>query len=248
MSDVLLVEAGNTHWQLASWEAGQARFISRGQTFPQLCEQVVAAAPAALAFASVRAPALTRDFVHWAEQQGIPLYWAQPTHSGDIQLCYDDPTTLGVDRWLTLYAAAQEQLPALIIDAGTAITADFLATERNHLGGWIAPGFQTMVDSLLQKSERLRVAAEEPATALGQSTEDALYLGCTHAQQGFLTAALAAAKNVFGTDSFALYLTGGGADYLQVPPYVKARYRPQLVLDGLAAWFSQHQALNPTGF
>ncbi len=51
---------------------------------------------------------------------------------------------LGVDRWMTLLAAA-DMVPgdAIIIDAGSAITVDLLSARLGHQGGAILPGLNT---------------------------------------------------------------------------------------------------------
>ena len=47
-----------------------------------------------------------------------------------IAHCYANPSTYGVDRWLTLLAARAAQTNAIIIDAGTAVTLDVMDESR----------------------------------------------------------------------------------------------------------------------
>ena len=57
---------------------------------------------------------------------------------------YATPATLGVDR-IALASAAVMQFPkqnALIIDAGSCITYDFVTDAADYLGGAIAPGIR----------------------------------------------------------------------------------------------------------
>ncbi|MGE5152448.1 MAG: type III pantothenate kinase [Bdellovibrio bacteriovorus] len=68
-----------------------------------------------------------------------------------LRIAYEDPSRLGVDRWLALLAArAHWDGPALIVDAGTAVTYDLLLDGGRHLGGLILPGIELMRRALLQ--------------------------------------------------------------------------------------------------
>ena len=80
---------------------------------------------------------------------------------------YDDPHSLGDDRWLALLGAAIStgRADCLIIDAGSAITIDLLRSDGQHLGGAILPGFNT-------SHERFReifayIDFDDPAIARG---------------------------------------------------------------------------------
>ena len=46
---------------------------------------------------------------------------------GELSCAYEDPQTLGIDRWLAIAAAHQQyQEPLMVIDAGSAITIDIV--------------------------------------------------------------------------------------------------------------------------
>jgi len=62
-------------------------------------------------------------------------------HAFGVVSAYQQPEKLGVDRWLALVAVRNHyQLPACIVDCGTAITVDLIDADGNHQGGLISPG------------------------------------------------------------------------------------------------------------
>ena len=49
---------------------------------------------------------------------------------------YDDPSRLGIDRWLVMLAArAKYKKPTCVVDCGSAITIDLVASSGLHMGG-----------------------------------------------------------------------------------------------------------------
>lgn len=74
-------------------------------------------------------------------------------HCLGLRVAYEDPSRLGVDRWLALLGATTgSEGPALIVDAGTAVTYDLLLAGGRHLGGLILPGIEPMRAALLQST------------------------------------------------------------------------------------------------
>lgn len=88
---------------------------------------------------------------------------------------YDNPTLLGVDRWLALVGAA-ELFPStnvLIIDAGTATTVDFMLETGEHRGGWILAGIEMLVSSVLKQTAQVKMnGRNEASISLGFNTCD----------------------------------------------------------------------------
>jgi type III pantothenate kinase len=63
---------------------------------------------------------------------------------GTLKNAYPDHRQLGIDRWLAVVAAREiTQGNAIVIDAGTALKIELLATGQGYLGGLILPGFNT---------------------------------------------------------------------------------------------------------
>lgn len=93
---------------------------------------------------------------------------------------YKTPQTLGKDRLAAVigaYTLAPEKA-SLIIDAGTAITYDFINANGIYEGGNIAPGLSMRLNALHDYTQKLPLieAAGETLT-LGKNTEEAIRSG-----------------------------------------------------------------------
>lgn len=146
-----------------------------------------------------------------------------------LHVAYEDPTRLGVDRWLMLLAAWKLAGGAACVGAaGTALTFDAVDAQGQHLGGVIAPGLLAAQQATLGCT---RFAAAGPDRAysvgLGADTEACVRQGAFHACAGLLDRL--AAQQV----PSRLLLTGGDAEALAPQLAQRWELRPQLVLEGL---------------
>lgn len=93
---------------------------------------------------------------------------------------YGTPETLGKDR-IAAVAGAQAMFPhknVLVIDAGSAITYDFLHVGEKYLGGDIAPGLAMRFKALNHYTSRLPLVQVNPEiTFPGNTTVDAIASG-----------------------------------------------------------------------
>ena len=94
---------------------------------------------------------------------------------------------LGIDR-VSLAEAAVQAYPnqaLLVISAGTCITIEALNAQGEYLGGYILPGFQTKLNSLHLRTDRLPLLKiyEEDTRSLGlfgHDTKEAMLSGVIH--------------------------------------------------------------------
>ncbi|MGY2284564.1 pantothenate kinase [Pseudomonas gingeri] len=174
-----------------------------------------------------------------ADAFGIEVACAQPAEEmAGVRNGYKDPERLGLDRWLALLGGFRlAGGPCLVLDFGTAVTADFVAEDGLHLGGFICPGMQLMRNQLRTHTRRIRyddVAAELALASLapGRETVEAVERGCLLMLRGFVLTQLEQAREYWG-DDFRVFLTGGDAALVsEVVP--GARWVPDLVFVGLA--------------
>src|SRR3546814_4187176 len=87
--------------------------------------------------------------------------WSSDVCSSDLMAGvrngYDDYGRLGLDRWLALLGGFHLASGAcLVLDFGTAVTADFVAADGEHLGGFICPGMPLMRNQLRTHTRRIR--------------------------------------------------------------------------------------------
>lgn len=155
------------------------------------------------------------------------------------------PHTVGSDRLFAARGAWERlRVPALVVDAGTALTVDALASDASSgepvfLGGAIAPGPSLLAKSLACGGARLCAVEPDPhATALGRDTREALLAGIGI---GFVGAARYLVERVANAADLRLapvVLTGGARAFLEAPETFVGRdvsVFPVLVHEGLLA-------------
>lgn len=82
----------------------------------------------------------TRKMISLLRQYFLGRIYLARVVNGLAGVCvaYEKPDSLGVDRWLVMIAAYRNISHAkglCVIDAGSAITADFIAKSGQHMGG-----------------------------------------------------------------------------------------------------------------
>lgn len=97
-----------------------------------------------------------------------------------LEVNYRTPNTLGSDR-IAAAAGAWNEAPGrniLVIDAGSAITVDFVSKDGKYNGGNIAPGIKMRLRALHEYTDRLPMVEKEGDTpAIGYDTETAIRSG-----------------------------------------------------------------------
>jgi type III pantothenate kinase len=182
---------------------------------------------------SVRAPAsealLTRSLEN---QWGIAPWFARSQAvTGSLVNSYDDPSRMGVDRWLAMLGGrARSKSRLCVIDAGSALTVDFVSATGRHEGGYIIPGAALMERALLLDTDRVRFD-EKAGYALcpGTSTAQAVRHGIALAQAGAITLAL----DQSGSEPIALLFCGGAGEALMELVHRDGEMAPDLVFEGL---------------
>ncbi|KGT48580.1 MULTISPECIES: type III pantothenate kinase [Acinetobacter] len=136
----------------------------------------------------------------------VPVIFAKVQAEYAGLLCgYDDPSQLGIDRWLQVLAVAQSnEQNYCVISCGTALTID-LSQGKKHLGGFILPNLYLQRDSLIQNTKGIKIpdAAFEELSP-GRNTIDAVH-------HGILLGLLSTIEKVLGEFPAQLILTGGDA-------------------------------------
>jgi type III pantothenate kinase len=152
---------------------------------------------------------------------------------GRLTLSYDDPSKLGVDRFLAMLGALERfpDSPLLIMDAGSAVTFDVIDAKGMHQGGLIMPGIRALRESFAKFSTN---DESINTSELKNSTEGAWQSG-THAM-------LVSAVNS-QIHNFELKYPGGvvticGGTAKEVLKELPVSVKPfdNLVLDGLESY------------
>jgi type III pantothenate kinase len=130
---------------------------------------------------------------------------------------YDTPHTLGQDR-LAASVGAKSLCPdenLLIIDAGSAITYDFVTAEGEYMGGNIAPGFKmrfTMLQRMTKKLPLVEAEDNELIPLFGKNTRDAIAAGVIRGVAYEVKGYMRTLKEK--TPHFKTFITGGNASYI----------------------------------
>jgi type III pantothenate kinase len=241
---ILELDCGNTliKWRLLDPDGSLAVAGGVVCSDEELLEAVqsMPAAPLVCRMVSVRSDEETARLVASLQQAfSIQCHCARPAlELAGVRNGYEQHERLGLDRWLALVAAYQfSRAACLVLDLGTAVTADFVAADGRHLGGFICPGMPLMRSQLRTHTRRTRYADTEAVQALeslrpGRSTAEAVERGCSLMLQGFVRSQLALAAELLG-ETFEVFLTGGDAA-LVAAMLPRARVMPDLVFVGLA--------------
>ena len=173
------------------------------------------------------------------ETFGVSVACASPAREmSGVRNGYEEFDRLGLDRWLAMLGGFHLASGAcLVLDFGTAVTADFVAGDGEHLGGFICPGMPLMRNQLRTHTRKIRygdLAAERALESLvpGRTTVEAVERGCSLMLRGFVLTQLELARSYWGED-FSVFLTGGDAELVaEIVP--EAKVVPDLVFIGLA--------------
>lgn len=202
-----------------------------------------------LAFCSV-VPSATEALRRTLARDRFPLPVLHLTHDKKlgIPITYPRPAEIGQDRLAGAAGALSlGDLPAIVIDMGTAVTLDIVTRARGYEGGIIAPGLELMRRYLHEQTAQLP-ALDESITitrAIGQSTIEAMRIGTVIGFGGMIQALLAAvladlAKR--GEPPPRILSTGGSAALLRDRLKIPFDVVPDLTLRGLAAaWNLNHK-------
>jgi type III pantothenate kinase len=131
-----------------------------------------------------------------------------------IQNLYKTPETLGKDRLAAIIGAEflKPQVDILVIDAGTAITFDFIDSKGFYIGGNIAPGLNMRLRALHEFTQKLPlVEAKTESLFLGNDTNSAILSGALYGIVFEIDGYINTLKIKY--PQLSIFLTGGSTFY-----------------------------------
>lgn len=156
--------------------------------------------------------------VHWAK--------ASP-RACHVVNSYEQPETLGIDRWAALIAAwYMEQNICVVVNAGTAITIDALGKQLENgqeiglfKGGVIVPGLLAMQQALSAATAQLPMPSHHKnihfqREIFAKNTADAMHAGAIHAISGAITIMSHKLNSIYKSRPRVI-LSGGNAQYIK---------------------------------
>jgi type III pantothenate kinase len=146
------------------------------------------------------------NFIEFSHNTAIP-----------VTNLYKTPETLGKDRLAAVVAAnfLQPYADNLVVDAGTAITFDFIDKDKNYCGGTISLGLQTRFRALHEFTGRLplvEVAENEEVPFFGYNTQTAIAAGVLNGVIFEIDNYINVLKEK--NPNISVFLTGGDAFFL----------------------------------
>jgi len=229
----VIYDLGNTFSKLAVYD-GENRIFSI-RTREHSCEKIMEkTSPFRLDKMIISSVKKHPDYIYDLMSVDIPFVHIL-THQSKLPFRneYETPETLGTDR-IAVVAGAYTHFPGeevLIIDAGTAITYDFLSGKK-YKGGNISPGLTMRFRALHKFTDRLPLeSVSGDYTFPGRNTSDAL-------KAGVITGLVYEINEYIRTfkkehKKLIVVITGGDSDFLRERIRYKTRHIPELVMDGL---------------
>lgn len=151
---------------------------------------------------------LARQYLHLT-----PLIVGPGIKTG-VKLAVDNPREVGADRVVNSLATYRLYGgPAIAIAFGTATVFDCISAQGEYLGGAIAPGMVTALESLTRSAAQLfQVELVRPAKAIGKNTVTTMQSGVVLGFAGLVEGLVKRLKNELGEAQ--VIATGGLAEVI----------------------------------
>ena len=219
------LNVGNTRTQVSRVTAGEVGSSDRfaNHETAEITQVVIRHWPpiksetgAAVIIASVNDAVADRLASALEDQLGVEVYRVGTDLPVPIAESLGPETITGVDRLLNACAAYDRiQEACIVIDAGSAVTVDFVDGEGTYFGGAIAPGARLQLRALHEHTASLpEVEFRAPdAEAFGRSTVQAMLQGVYHGIRGLVWRQVERYAERYGAFP-QIIATGGDADIL----------------------------------
>jgi type III pantothenate kinase len=231
----LIIDVGNTATKMAMYDGYEKITSFRTRQFScEKLQEIFSDYNERINRAIVSAVRDIPEFIIDLATHGIPYVHVLSHHTKlPFHNEYQTPETLGPDR-IAAVAGAFHLYPGrnlLVIDAGTAVTYDYLAG-ITYKGGNISPGISMRFKALHRFTGKLPLGSTlEKYSSPGITTLDAVTAGVTDG----LIYEINEYIRLFEENNIdaMVLITGGDSGYLKDRISYKVNYQPDLVLTGL---------------
>lgn len=236
---ILVINIGNTNTQYGIYSGCDVRNVGYLPTSdflenPKRIPEILSGIPVAV---STVVPAAKKVL------SGKDVFWVGPSVKLPISLKKVDSSTLGADRIANIAAVAKSaNIPAIVIDCGTAITIDAVNGKREFLGGAILPGRMLLRKALNDFTAQLPLVAlsDKKPKALGRNTKDAILSGTDLAVLGSVKEIISRIKIEIRAENCMVTATGGDAGFfMRNIKGIKAGGKDLTLLGIAACWESE---------
>ena len=238
---IVLIDIGNTRTKYSivnNNKRSKQQAVSNGYlTESFLIENFIDASR--IIVASVNHYKLTNKLSAWCKKNKIECQQVvSEKNKGKVISGYQEPSQLGVDRWLALIGTAElfPNRSALIIDAGTATTIDYISAAGQHQGGWILAGIKALVSCVLTETAHVKVEDnEKESLVFGINTSENVHNAAWAATVGAVNLAISQiqARDLILDE---VIITGGNGKLLSSLASHQNTVIEELVFFGLQAY------------
>ncbi len=136
-----------------------------------------------------------------------------------ITLDVDEPQTVGADRIINTLAASRiYERDCIVVDLGTATTYDCITREGVFLGGVIAPGVLTSLETLTRRTSKLPATElRAPLRVIGRRTEECIRSGVVYGAVDAITGIVGRIRSEWPTGRAPLVIGTGGLAAMLAP-------------------------------
>lgn len=161
----------------------------------------------------------------------------------NIELKTDNPSQIGADRIANAAAAAEMfDIPAIVVDFGTATSFDIVNSKKEFIGGIITAGMKIQADALSNKTSKLpKLNIEAPEKVIGRNTIDAMLSGIVRGHAAMIDGLISECEKELG-EKTAVIATGGYSSVIS--KYLNRNFdsiEPDLTLIGAKILFELNQ-------
>lgn len=239
---LIALSTGNTRTRIGRFDRGrlEASAVHGNDELAALVGDAAAwwqdSGEATLVQASVDGPAALRVRSAIEDQLGVEVYRVGADLPVPIATQLDPETITGADRLLNALAAwTTVQQACVVVDAGTAVTVDFVDGTGVFQGGAIAPGARMQLRALHEHTDALPdlTYAVPDDDAFGRSTAQAMLRGVHFGIRGMMHALVERYAEAY--EAYPMVIaTGGDAAVLFGDDELVDRIVPDLTLMGIA--------------
>lgn len=248
---IIDIDAGNSNIKWRVFNHGSSHYggerIKPGKFATELLQFLAAHQVATESVKKIRIASVLSDITNKIMCDALlnaigiqPSILKSTVRSSGVTNNYQNPQALGVDRWCAILTAVNElrtankPLWSCVIDAGSAMTIDFINNNGVHQGGYITPGFAMQLRALFSDTEQVKVDAVSGFNELmpASNTADAVRRGVLLSMLSLIASSIKSFNSLHGCKA-QIFITGGSAPQLLKLANFPMLYREHLVVDGI---------------
>lgn len=213
----LILDIGNSRTKVALYNQGELMINFPVDTFTAKDLDILLSDYPGIECAILSSVKTEQEELLQALKKNIPFY-IELSHLIPLPIAnaYETPETLGKDR-IAAAVGAHQLYPSqnvLIIDAGTAITYDFVTGRGIYCGGFITPGLRMRFKALNHFTDKLPLLEPSSPTIIeGTNTINSIRGGIQYGIEGETERIINFYSDRYG--EFEIILTGGDANYFK---------------------------------